>query len=288
MTLKKSWDILVMMMKLESSRMGWKWTMKSRIKNKLLFCISTIIIFLSGCVQNGSSEQITESSAIESHRVQDTKTLEDTETLNTVVGADILETKETEKNGSLETEEFESEEAISHDYASVFERADYASIYEKAINYAIPVLCEEGYEILCENICVNPKSVYEDSWLVEQLEDILDSCRDWESAATDYFLFDLNDDGIDEYIVSIDAPGWVGTSGNLVEILRKNEDGSPDTIFYVIAELYFDKNEYLPLTVLNDKSDGYYKIVFPFTGMIWEYNGEEDRYFTCYPYRPDE
>ena len=110
------------------------------------------------------------------------------------VGADILETKETEKNGSLETEEFESEEAISYDYAS---------IYEKAINYAIPVLREEGYEILCENICVNPKSVYEDSWLVEQLEDILDSCRDWESAATDYFLFDLNDDGIDEYIVSI-------------------------------------------------------------------------------------
>ena len=195
------------------------------------------------------------------------------------VGADILETKETEKNGSLETEEFESEEAISYDYASV---------YERAINYAIPVLREEGYEILCENICVNPKSVYEDSWLVEQLEDILDTCKDCEWAATDYFLFDLNDDGIDEYIVSIDAPGWAGSSGHHVEILRKNEDGSPDRIFNVTAELYFDKNEYLPLTVLNDKSDGYYKIVFPFTGMIWEYNGEEDEYFTCYQYRPYE
>ncbi|MDE7206921.1 MAG: hypothetical protein K2N90_07160 [Lachnospiraceae bacterium] len=126
----------------------------------------------------------------------------------------------------------------------------------------------EGYEILNENICVDPKPVSEDSWLAEQLADIIETFDKDRNNIADYFLFDLNNDGMEEYIVSVCAPGWTGSSGNHVEILSRKEDGSSDRIFHVTVELYFDEGEYNPLAVLQETAGGYYKIVLPYSVML--------------------
>lgn len=151
------------------------------------------------------------------------------------------------------------------------------------INYM--ALEKEGHKILSENICMNPKSVYEDSWLLEQLENELRLDRKMmedfgtPESVIEYFLFDLNGDGVDEYIVSLCGSGWNGSAGNAVIFLSRNEDGKSDRIFSVTAQLA-GGGKYWPIAVLDEKTDGYYSLVLPWSdgNRIWKYSEEEQRY----------
>lgn len=146
-------------------------------------------------------------------------------------------------------------------------------------------LLEDGHKILNKNICVNPKSVYEDDWLVEQLEELLAMDKecveefDMRESVIDYFLFDLNDDDVEEYIVSFSGSLWNGSAGNNIFILRKQSEGDSEKIMQVVAQVYGYEEGYWPIAILDEKVNGYYKIVFPWTGNnIWEYDTERKQY----------
>lgn len=119
-------------------------------------------------------------------------------------------------------------------------------VYEP-INYM--ALEKEGHKILSKDICLNPKSVYEDSWLLEQLENELRLDREMmedfgtPQSVMEYFLFDLNSDGVDEYIVSLCGSGWIGSSGNTVIFLSRNEEGKSNRIWkYSEEEKRYDSD----------------------------------------------
>ena len=146
-------------------------------------------------------------------------------------------------------------------------------------------LKEDGHKILSENICINSMSIYEDDWLMEQLEFELSTEKEgiekynMRKSVIDYFLFDLNDDGINEYIVSFSGSLWNGSAGNTVFILKKNEEGASEKIIHVVGQVYGYENGYWPIAVLDEKSDDYYKIIFPWTdNKIWEYDVEKKQY----------
>lgn len=183
----------------------------------------------------------------------------------------------------MEEESIKTEEKVNLEEAEIQESEIQEPKVYQPIDY--DALREEGHKILSENICINPKSVYEDSWLVEQLENQLTMEKRYieeyngEESVMEYFLFDLNDDGVDEYIISLTGSIWVGSSGNYVKFLTKNEEGNSDDIFKVTAELYDYKGGYWPVAVLDEKTDGYYKIIFPWSdNRIWEYDEEKGHY----------
>lgn len=78
---------------------------------------------------------------------------------------------------------------------------------------------------LIEETASQVQDVYEDSWLLEQLENELRLDREMmedfgtSQSVMEYFLFDLNSDGVDEYIVSLCGSGWIGSSSNTVIFL---------------------------------------------------------------------
>lgn len=128
------------------------------------------------------------------------------------------------------------------------------TLHGDAIDYT--ALLEDGHKILNKNICVNPKSIYEDDWLVDQLEDLLA----------------MDKECVEEYIVSFSGSLWNGSAGNNIFILRKQSEGDSEKIMQVVAQVYGYEVGYWPIAVLNEKVNGYYKIVFPWTGNnIWEY-----------------
>jgi len=162
-------------------------------------------------------------------------------------------------------------------------------VEEQPINFV--TLNEMGYEILCRNIAAETKSVYEDSWLVEQLGYVFEADeRMRELAETtdgfafipthiEYFLFDFNGDGEDEYIVLLHGTYWGGRYECRITILKKTEDGESEELFDVAT--YMNG----PLAVLDDRVDGYYSFVLPWASVIWKYNKETGKYSDAYKYR---
>lgn len=145
---------------------------------------------------------------------------------------------------------------------------------------------EKNHVIFKENICEEPHSVYDNSYLCEQLSAEIEMT---EKAITeygypggaelDYFTFDFNDDGEEEYVVSFNGAGWNGSSGNLVEIYEKADNGNLKEIYTVIAEVYSHNGEYWPIAILEEKTNGYYDFVLPWSNnRIWKYNAETDQY----------
>ena len=161
---------------------------------------------------------------------------------------------------------------------------------------------EAGYGIREKNICVNPLPVLENQMLCEQekiknyiefmeLEIKLHMENDMHMPveyAMDYFLHDLNDDGIYEYIVSFAGCGFEGSSGNSVCICRKTDEGLEE-MNGITAQVYKGPNmtayekygyqAYWPIAVLEKETGGYHAFVLTWSGnTVWEYNVEAARY----------
>jgi len=156
-------------------------------------------------------------------------------------------------------------------------------------------LKEAGYEILCGNIATETKSVYEDSWLVEQLgyvfetdermRELAETTDEFVYIPTDieYFLFDFNGDGEDEYIVILHGIHWGGRYGCRINIIKRTEKGESEEIFSVSGGFFGGRPKY-PFAVLDDRVDGYYSFVLPWTGVVWKYNKETGTYNDAYKY----
>lgn len=146
------------------------------------------------------------------------------------------------------------------------------------------------HEILEYNICTSPASVFDHpilrEFLKEDLEFEEDIIKEFNApvAENDYFVFDFNGDGLEDYMVCLHGIVWSGTAGNSVRIYVQEEEGSLKQVFHVtarVSETYMP-NGHAPVTILNEKADGYYAFVLPWTkNRVWSYNKEKEWYDSC-------
>ena len=145
----------------------------------------------------------------------------------------------------------------------------------------------ENHEILEHDICETAYSVYDHPILKEVLKEYLELDEELIKkgytfpAPKVYFIYDFNDDGLDDYLVCFNGFAWSGSRGNSSMIYISEEDGSVKQVFSVTARIFdnYESKEYAPVAVLNEKVDGYYSIVFPWTrNRIWSYSKQKEWY----------
>ena len=151
-------------------------------------------------------------------------------------------------------------------------------------SFEYALISGEKHEILKENIiCDMPYSVYENVTLCQalnfELEDakmIVEKCDSFFDP--EYFLFDFDGDGLEDYLVSLAGAGHGGSGGNSVyiflegDVLKKVFDG---TIRFAYSG---EEGGYAPVMVLNEKTDGLYDIAFDGYDAIWQYSEQDGSY----------
>lgn len=155
---------------------------------------------------------------------------------------------------------------------------------------------EENHEILERAVCTEPRYDWEDTPLggVEDLRKVEEEVRKFEEyinssgervegriykLRTDihYFLFDFNDDGLEDYVVCNNSDGYVGSAGQSVEIYIQEEGGTVKEVLAIHDRLHLSDDIHARVAVLNEKTDGYYAIVLP-SNHILRYDSNTDRY----------
>ncbi|MCH5263689.1 MAG: hypothetical protein J1F42_12305 [Lachnospiraceae bacterium] len=92
-------------------------------------------------------------------------------------------------------------------------------------------------------------------------------------------MFDFSDDGLEDYLICIDGPTHSGSGGNHVEIDVQEEDGTFRKVLDIVLRIHGDDSDgHEDLTVLDEKTDGYYAIVTPFYNRILRYDKEQGRH----------
>ncbi|MCM1385919.1 MAG: hypothetical protein NC231_01215 [Bacillus sp. (in: Bacteria)] len=146
---------------------------------------------------------------------------------------------------------------------------------------------EAKHKILRHNICIKPRDANENPLLKEVIKEDLEKYQQMyikEITSVplyiDYFSFDYNDDGLEDYLVCYHAPCYSGSGGNNVEIYIQKSDGSLSEVFSITMRLNDDVSPYdhSPMAILDEKDDGYYAFVLVGSNRIIRYNGEKDRY----------
>lgn len=157
---------------------------------------------------------------------------------------------------------------------------------------------EKNHKILEYDICSDPRYDYQNTFLAEYYKDDIEDTielikkthteeelRSWgehesEWFDMDYHLFDFNDDGLEDYMVCIYAFSWTGSGGNRVDILVQEEGGTFREILSITLRIinYEATDNHEALTVLDEKTDGFYAIVTPFYNHILRYDKEKDWY----------
>lgn len=145
-----------------------------------------------------------------------------------------------------------------------------------AIDYDL--LVSKGYEILEEDITTVAGNVRENPLLKEYLREEIEFDKDFcerfgsKPSMMEYFLYDMNQDGVDDYIVCYDGVPYVGSAGNLLTVYIKE----PDTlrmVFSANVEIHLMEGGHAPMAILNDSEEGYYSFVLPNTNnKVWKYD----------------
>ena len=202
----------------------------------------------------------------------------------TVTESEIAEEMATEEGSVEKATELTTEETATEEEETRLEESEEAGIEVQFVSGQgtdYDKLRETGHVILAEDICQSPTPIHDNPWLLEQLATWLEEWKIDDDDIVDYFTFDLNDDGIEEYITSLDGVGLSGSAGNLVEIWRKDEKGDLELFFGVVSRLHVRDHEYASLTVLEETLGGYHSIVFPESfNRIWYYDEESGSYDT--------
>ncbi|MDE7253475.1 MAG: hypothetical protein K2O32_11110 [Acetatifactor sp.] len=151
---------------------------------------------------------------------------------------------------------------------------------------------EENHEILEYDICTVPQYDWENTLLGEN-EELRSDAEEHEKFAKwcnslgeahvpldldlEYFPFDFNDDGLEDYLVCTSSWDFCGSLGNLVRIYVQEEGGTLKEVLYVTAPLHVDDGIHARFTVLNEKTDGYYAIVLT-SNRILRYDKDTGKY----------
>lgn len=96
----------------------------------------------------------------------------------------------------------------------------------------------------------------------------------------DFHVFDFNDDGLNDYLICIDGLVHSGSGGNHVEIDVQEEGETFRKVLDFTAPTIDNnpQNRHQRVTVLDEKSDGFYAIVVPGSNRILRYDKNEDWY----------
>lgn len=143
---------------------------------------------------------------------------------------------------------------------------------------------EENHEILEYDICAEPRYDWENTPLEEQLREDMEMDKELCQKAyvavplsIDFFPFDFNDDGLEDYLVCKDGVLYSGSGGNSVEIYIQEEGGTLKEVLSITTRLHVDDGIHARFTVLDEKTDGYYAIVLP-SNHILRYDKDTDWY----------
>lgn len=160
---------------------------------------------------------------------------------------------------------------------------------------------EENHEILEYDICAEPRYDWENTLLGEETEirRMAEEHERYEESRRnskenvyeyvpqdfdlDYFLFDFNDDGLEDYLICISSWGYCGSGGNLIGIYVQEESGTLKEVLYITSRLHQGDGIHARFTVLNEKTDGYYAIVLP-SNRILRYDSDT----ACYDFHEGE
>lgn len=160
---------------------------------------------------------------------------------------------------------------------------------EEAAAAEIPkVETEKSHTILAADICAAPRYDYENTPLAEYIEADIAWNKEMEEKMgesfpleIDYHLFDFNGDGVEDYLLCEEGRLFDGLAGNSVEIFIQEEDG----VRCVLSRLMrlHTPSGHNKLSVLDEKTDGYYAIAPPWGGeiprdAILRYHAETGRY----------
>lgn len=151
---------------------------------------------------------------------------------------------------------------------------------------------EEEHEILEYDICTGPRCDWENTLLGEEgeLSQMAEEHKEYAEGLhsigevhvpleldLEYFLFDFNDDGLEDYLICISSWEYCGSGGNLIGIYVQEEGGTLKQVLTITARLHQGDGIHERFTVLNEKTDGYYAIVLP-GNRILRYDSETDWY----------
>ena len=96
----------------------------------------------------------------------------------------------------------------------------------------------------------------------------------------DYFVYDFNADGLEDYLVCYHGIFWCGSGGNSVTMYIQQENGTLKRCWGIMMRLYdsYLPNEHSPVAVLDETVDGYYSFVIPYSNYIVSYHPETQSY----------
>lgn len=150
---------------------------------------------------------------------------------------------------------------------------------------------ETQHQVLRHNICISPQTDYQDTILKEYIQEEVDKCNDYykdicqievEPLVVDYFQFDFNDDGLDDYLVCFHEIRWTVTQGHSVYIYIQKADGTLEEVLYMQTVIYEPgfglDGDHAGIAIVDEKSDGYYSFVLPGNNCIVRYDCEKGEY----------
>lgn len=152
---------------------------------------------------------------------------------------------------------------------------------------------EENHEILERNVCTEPRYDWEDTLLAEELRQEQKEHEEFAERFNglgdadgrmplefdlDYFPFDFNDDGLEDYLVCMSSWEYFAIRGNTVRMYVQGESGTLREVLSMIMPLHEYDGTHARFTVLNEKTDGHYAIVLPGSNRILRYDGGTGRY----------
>lgn len=143
---------------------------------------------------------------------------------------------------------------------------------------------EKGHKVLTYDICSAPKYDYENTPMAEYIEEAIEnyeriSQKEGRPASLeiDYHLFDFNDDGVEDYLLCMCGAQHIGKGGNRVDIYIQEKEGAR-RVCSALMELHIDSYDHEKLMILDEKSDGYYTIVTPYSNHILKYDSDLEMY----------
>lgn len=203
-----------------------------------------------------------------------------------------LELHEDSKEDMQSTEKEEPRESIVQSVTTEETEKETGEEPHERWEYVDFSVIEENHEILEYNICTEPRYNWEDTLLREELRQEQDEHEEFAERFNsigdadvripfdfnlDYFPFDFNDDGLEDYLVCISSWEYCGSGGNSVRIYMQEESGTLRLALSITARLHED-GIHARFTILNEKTDGYYAIVLPGSNRILRYDSDTGWY----------
>ena len=175
---------------------------------------------------------------------------------------------------------------------------------EKAVAYNKPDELEKEYDILEYDICspvlydfenVHPTIKARAEYEMQNHEEICRKYGKQLKISLDYHIFDFDNDGLDDYLLCVDRELYDGRMEHWIEIyVTRRQRGyvfatqsMEDEVVCSVLHVNLPQTSQMKDTghkqimVLNEKTEGYYDIVLPWSNLVLKYDGGYDQYKFC-------